>query len=228
MKSAINTLSDADVKTRIGIAFATRPRITWHDISATVHDGIVTLRGEVPTAYDRHLVVAITRHVAGVLTVDDQLVIVEASRRRIFHGRHSRRAGASALVVAMAVLTGCGGGEARVPVHPAHGAVQFRGQPAVGAFVSLHPKDGADNGAPSPRATVGPDGNFKFTTYDGDDGAPAGDYVLTVLWYKPVRQGNDLVGGPNVLPRKYAAAATSDLQIRIAAGENYLKPIQLR
>jgi hypothetical protein len=83
-------------------------------------------------------------------------------------------------------------------------------------------------GAPSPRATVGPDGRFTLTTYEKQDGAPEGDYVLTIQWYKPVRQGNDVVGGPNVIPVKYGVAKTSDLSVRIAAGENQLKPIQLR
>jgi hypothetical protein len=183
----------------------------------------------VPTPYDRHLVVAITRHVAGVFAIDDQLMVVEATARTAVRSRqHFMRAGIAAFAVAMITLTGCGSDETRVPVHPVEGAIQFRGQPAVGAFVALHPKDGVGSGVPSPRATVRPDGKFSFTTYDGDDGAPAGEYVLTVQWYKPVRQGNDLVGGPNILPRKYAAASTSDLRIHIAAGENHLEPIQLR
>ena len=95
-----------------------------------------------------------------------------------------------------------------MPVHPVVGAIQFRGQPADGAFVSLHPKN-ATEGVPNPRATVAKDGSFVVSTYDGNDGAPEGDYVVTVQWYKPVRQGNDLVGGPNVLPPKYASPRTS-------------------
>jgi hypothetical protein len=128
-----------------------------------------------------------------------------------------------------ALITGCGRSDAnRVPVHPTTGAIQFRGTPVSGAFVSLHPKLGAGTSAPSPRATVGPDGRFALSTYEGQDGAPEGDYVLTVQWYKPIRQGNELVGGPNVLPRKYASAKTSDLIVKIAAGENCLTPIQIR
>jgi hypothetical protein len=114
-----------------------------------------------------------------------------------------------------------------VPVHPVTGAIQFRGKPVNGAFVTLHPKAPAD-GVPSPRASVAKDGSFAVSTYDGGDGAPAGDYVLTVQWYKPVKVGNDLVGGPNVLPAKYANAKTSDIRITVAAGENRLRPIQLR
>jgi hypothetical protein len=133
-------------------------------------------------------------------------------------------------VLAAVVLPACGcgrSGENHVAVHPVQGAIQFRGQPMEGAFVALHPKSATD-GVPTPRATVAKDGTFTVTTYDGNDGAPEGDYVVTVQWYRPVRVGNDLVGGPNVLPAKYASVRTSDVQIRIAAGENRLQPIQLR
>jgi hypothetical protein len=134
----------------------------------------------------------------------------------------------TAVAVLVVTAVGCGdSGKNRVAVHPVQGAIQFRGQPMEGAFVSLHPKAEAE-GVPTPRATVAKDGSFTVSTYDGNDGAPEGEYVVTVQWYKPVRQGNDLVGGPNVLPVKYACARTSDLKIRIAAGENRLQPIQLR
>jgi len=133
-----------------------------------------------------------------------------------------------AVVAALLLFVGCGRGEKNhVAVHPVQGAIQFRGQPMEGALVSLHPKSATDD-VPTPRATVAKDGTFTVTTYDGNDGAPEGDYVVTVQWYRPVRVGNDLVGGPNVLPAKYALAETSDVQIRVAAGENRLQPIQIR
>src|SRR5687767_7734398 len=107
--------------------------------------------------------------------------------------------------VSVLPFVGCGSSDSnRVPVHPVLGAIQFRGQPIVGAFVALHPEN-ATAEVPSPRATVGPDGSFTLSTYDGNDGAPEGEYVLTVQWYKPIKQGNEVVGGPNVLPKKYSS-----------------------
>lgn len=245
---------DADLVKRIGIAFTSRPRIAWHEFHVFANDGIVTLRGNVPSIYDRQLIVAVTRHVAGVFGINDELTIVEADAkpnhpkartdapraarqsswdlRRIGsrNGRHYLRACIATVAVVALLITGCGGGAdaERVPVHPVTGAIQFRGQPTVGAFVTLHPKDGQTTQAPAPRATVGPGGNFTLTTYDGQDGAPEGEYTLTVQWYRPVRQGDELIGGPNVLPPKYALAKTSDIKIRVAAGENHLQPIQIR
>jgi hypothetical protein len=243
--------TDADLTKRIAIAFATRPRVARHAIHVSVDNGLVTLRGKVPTYYDRQLIVAVTRHVAGVFDIDDWLSVHEAEAQvesaTVFsnqtlaqpsesHGPNARRPvrrllriGFVGLALVVLAFTGCGKEDAsRVPVHPASGALSFRGQPASGAFVSLHPKGGATSTAPSPRATVGPDGKFVLSTYDSTDGAPEGDYVLTVQWYKPVRKDGDLVGGPNVLPQKYSSVRTSDLVIKIAAGENQLQPIVIR
>jgi hypothetical protein len=126
-------------------------------------------------------------------------------------------------------IAGCGRGDtSRLPVHPVLGTIQFRGQPIGGAFVSLHREDSFFPKAPSPRATVDPDGKFALSTYDAHDGAPEGEYVLTVQWYKPLRQNGELVTGPNVLPAKYAVARTSDVRVKITAGGNQLLPIQLR
>jgi hypothetical protein len=142
---------------------------------------------------------------------------------------HARKLAAALVLAAIGILPGlgCGKAESRVPVHPVLGAIQFRGQPTNGAFISLHPKN-ATEGVLNPRAMVAQDGSFTVSTYDGNDGAPEGDYIVTVQWYKPVKQGNDLVGGPNVLPAKYASPRTSDVVVHIAQGENRLKPIQLR
>jgi hypothetical protein len=145
-------------------------------------------------------------------------------QRRIF-----RRLISVIVLAGIGILSsvGCSKSDNHVPVHPVAGAIKYQGRPVVGAFVSLHPKT-ATEGVPNPRATVEKDGSFTVSTYNGNDGAPEGEYIVTVQWYKPVRQGNDLVGGPNVLPVKYASARTSDVKIRVAAGKNQLQPIQLR
>jgi hypothetical protein len=124
-------------------------------------------------------------------------------------------------------LLGCSEAQPdRVAVHPAAGVFTFKGQPAHGASLTLHPKAAAED-VPAPRASVDKDGSFKLSTFNGGDGAPEGDYVVTVRWYKLVKQGSDLIAGPNVIPRKYTDPQSSDLTIRIAAGENALPPIKL-
>jgi hypothetical protein len=106
------------------------------------------------------------------------------------------------------------------------GTITFKGRPIPGALVAFHPK-APDRQAPAPRASVDASGAFSLSTFNGGDGAPAGEYVVTVQWYKPVRKGADVVPGPNVIPREYAVASTSNLCVRIVSGHNQLPPIRL-
>jgi hypothetical protein len=133
----------------------------------------------------------------------------------------------AAAAASLLAALGCGkAAPARVATYPAKGTITFKGQPVHGAFVALHPKTPLEN-VPTPRANVAQDGAFAVTTYTNGDGAPEGDYVLTVQWYKLIKNGKDVMAGPNVIPPKYAKPQTSDVVIHIAAGENELKPIKL-
>src|SRR5262249_21156824 len=68
-------------------------------------------------------------------------------------------------------------------LYPVHGQVFFEGQPLRQALGIFHPLD-PDANPVKPRAVVGEDGTFKVFTNVADDGAPAGDYVVTVMWKK--------------------------------------------
>jgi hypothetical protein len=115
-----------------------------------------------------------------------------------------------------------------VALHPVKGTITFQGKPISGAIVSLHPKEASKSVAPNPRASVQADGKFELSTFGQFDGAPEGDYVLTVQWFRPVNRNGDVMPGPNVLPRKYSKPATSNIDIRVASGTNELPTIQLR
>ena len=131
------------------------------------------------------------------------------------------------LLLVIAGIVGCGDGRgSRVATIPVEGTITYRGQPIPGAFVTLHPKFPRPD-VPASRASVGRDGTLTVSTFTGGDGAPEGEYVLTVEWYRPVRQGNDVVPGPNVIPKKYASRRTSDLVVRVAPDAGRLPPIAL-
>lgn len=131
-------------------------------------------------------------------------------------------------IIALTSMVGCNSKatKERVPTFPVSGTITFQGKPIPGAFVALHPKATQEN-VPSPRASVAADGSLKVSTYDGGDGAPEGEYVVTVEWYKPIKNGADVVAGPNVIPKKYASPQTSDITIRVATQPNTLPPIKL-
>jgi serine/threonine-protein phosphatase CPPED1 len=90
-----------------------------------------------------------------------------------------------------------------LPTHPAGGVVFFEGSPVAGAVVTLSadmPK------GPKPTGIAAADGSFKLSTYKAFDGAPAGEYKISV-------------SAPG-LPAKYASAAKSELRATIRADKN--------
>jgi hypothetical protein len=118
---------------------------------------------------------------------------------------------------------------APLSVYPARGTVYFQGRPAAGATVFLHAAVGKNVNHPTPRATVKADGTFVLGTYASEDGAPSGEYKVTVQLFKPVPdpEKNDGVVPRNELPAKYARSETSGLTVRVREEENILPAIQL-
>lgn len=142
--------------------------------------------------------------------------------------RLSRKLSILTASLVMLSAIGCGETSTDIPVHPARGTATYRNKPLAGAIVSLHPKGEVAAADARPSATVQPDGTFELTTFRSGDGAPEGEYVATLHWFRPVNQNGEVRPGPNVLPKKYASAVSSDIQVRIEAGSNELPPIQLR
>jgi hypothetical protein len=138
-----------------------------------------------------------------------------------------------ALLGALSLLiAGCGSTDTQPAIYPATGKIRFNGAAPVGAVVALHAKSqpmlpGGHEVVPS--GLVKADGSFDLTSFAPFDGAPPGDYVLTVEWHK-TSTGSDenRVLGPNALPGKYSKPSTSPLAVTIATQPNELKPIVLK
>jgi hypothetical protein len=234
------SIADADLLTRVGIAMSLRGIPAWQTLGVAVSGGQVTLSGPVESDTERRRIVTLVSHLAGVRGVVDKTSLLEvqprvatrteqrfATDRSVWRLRSSAVARASLCVMLIGATVGCTDQTtSRVQTYPVSGSITLKGQPLPGAFVALHPKAPQPN-VPSPRASIGPDGSLKVSTYDGGDGAPEGEYVVTVEWFKPIKSGGDLVAGPNVVPKKYSSPRTSDITIRVAAQENVLPPITL-
>jgi hypothetical protein len=146
-------------------------------------------------------------------------------------------AGQTAWIVMAALLlvaTGCGSAQDpdRLPVFPATGKISFKGAVPDGAYVALHSKTNvkAPNGQEViPTGQVKSDGTFDLSSYAAHDGAPSGEYKVTIEWHKTIKPaGGDPTLGPNLLPPQYSKATTSPLEVIIATGPNELKPIVLK
>ena len=135
------------------------------------------------------------------------------------------------LVAALSLFaTGCS--DAAPPetaVHPARGSVLFRGKPISGGAIYLHPVLSASQAVPKPHARVAPDGTFQLSTYREHDGAPPGEYAVTVELRALKAVGEEEVReGKHLLPARYARPETSGLTQQVSAGPNRLAPIVLK
>ena len=77
---------------------------------------------------------------------------------------------------------GCSGNSDRIKVHPVRGKVVFAAPTPASAMVVFHPVGNSDPNAPRPFATLEKDGSFELSTDLSKDGAPEGEYAVTVSW----------------------------------------------
>ncbi|MFM7070575.1 MAG: hypothetical protein ACKO38_02100 [Planctomycetota bacterium] len=122
------------------------------------------------------------------------------------------------------------------PLFPASGKISYRGKPIPNARVTFHPIESLNSAAaaaPSatsgtegtppalvrtPFAVVKEDGTFELSTLKPGDGAPEGEYAVTVSWTgdKPAVSDSDM---PEKLPLKFQNPAFSGLRVRVKNGE---------
>jgi hypothetical protein len=132
---------------------------------------------------------------------------------------------------------GCGRGISKpkelTNLAPVAGKVLFRGEPPVGAVLTLIPTVATPENATNlaTTATVGADGKFSVQTLVAQgtaNGAAPGEYAIAISWTKPVRPDDrDSDDGPELLPKKYRDVKTSGLKAEIKPGRNELPPWEL-
>lgn len=123
-----------------------------------------------------------------------------------------RLCSAAALLGAALLACSCSG---RKPVFTVRGQVlDAGGKPAAGAVVVFHPVAGGDKEVLKPVGRVDEKGNFTLTTYAEGDGAPAGEYAVTVTWPAPRRTPLDPEGGDR-LQGRYANPETSKVRFTV-------------
>ena len=92
----------------------------------------------------------------------------------------------------------------------------------------LHPVSGGRNGTFSANGKVQDDGTFKISAFGKDDGAPPGEYVATVQWFRLVQTEGGAGPGPNVLSPEFSDPTGSPLRVTVKDGPTELAPFQLR
>lgn len=129
------------------------------------------------------------------------------------------------IAILVAMLSGCRG-ERRESVYPVRGMVLFDDRPLAEAQVVFHPVASAQR---SLLANTNTRGEFSLTTYEPNDGAPAGEYRVTVEYRELVQEGDEMTRtGANLLPTHYASQADSGLRCTVNAEKNHLEPFRLK
>ena len=135
-----------------------------------------------------------------------------------------------AVLGAAALAAGCGPKAISVPkTAPVAGSVTFKGRPAAGYRVTFHPR--FDIGAVkfTPSGETDAAGRFTLSTGAAGDGAPPGEYAVTVVKPKVVsdRTAGGLETEVDDLKGKYADPAAGAFVVRVTAGANTLDPFRL-
>ncbi|MGI8979797.1 MAG: hypothetical protein ACR2FY_11285 [Pirellulaceae bacterium] len=124
-------------------------------------------------------------------------------------------------------LAGCGG-KTGPRCHPVEGRVLYQNQPLAEAMVVFHPLIPPSEKVPQPIGNTDAAGRFEMTTLKSGDGAPAGEYAITIELREPRQIGEEVVrDGPNLLPPKYASPRDTPLRYKVVPGKNEVPEIKL-
>ena len=131
----------------------------------------------------------------------------------------------TALAALVVVLAGCGK-KGWVETYPVKGTVRVDGKPANGATVSFYPKEIVGDKPYHPSGQTNENGEFNLSTFVTDDGAPAGEYDVTITWpvrYNPIStlwEGDKLNG-------QYANKEKTTLRVKVEKQPQQLPPFEL-
>ena len=134
------------------------------------------------------------------------------------------------LVVCL-IGVGCGADDGRIKVYPAQGKVLVKGQPALGARVVFYPTTSDVDGKklPTPAGDTDASGKYVLTSYKPEDGAPAGDYKVTVVWLEPPpANAQGIFDQKDRLQGRYSDPQTSPLKATVPEGGGEILPFELQ
>jgi hypothetical protein len=116
-------------------------------------------------------------------------------------------------------------------LNPVKGKVVFRDELLKGALVTFHRKGSTDLNAHAITGYTNELGEFTLKTGE-KEGAPAGDYVITIICSEVKSLGTGLsLGGQDSVDRLkgvYAEVEKSTIFVTVKKGENVLPPFDLK
>ena len=135
------------------------------------------------------------------------------------------------VAVLVVVLSSCSEEEStfeRNETYPITGQILVDGKPEQQIVVRCNPVSQAEGAHPiTASAFTDAEGKFSISTYEGGDGAQAGEYKLTFVWGQ-INLLTGAYGGPDKLKDKYADPESSEFTVTVESGkQNDLGVIEL-
>ncbi|MEQ8785996.1 MAG: hypothetical protein RIC55_06840 [Pirellulaceae bacterium] len=122
----------------------------------------------------------------------------------------------------LTAIVGCSGDQEvdLMPVHPVVGVLTYQGDPMSRAVIIYHPESkSVVGGTVTARGVADENGRYQLTSFTKDDGAPAGNYKVTIYWPEPGPEEADPLP-PDRLKGVYAKEKTPKLDAEVSEGEN--------
>lgn len=133
--------------------------------------------------------------------------------------RYSLFCGLSVLVLSVLfMISGCGG-DGRPPTYPTKGKILIKGKGYSDVVVLFHPVGGKKDDVPLPRGATSEDGTFEITTFKKGDGAPAGEYNVTIMYESVSSPLNRNKKRPPAFPTTFTQPNSTPLKATIEAKE---------
>jgi hypothetical protein len=129
--------------------------------------------------------------------------------------------------VLLGLMIGCGKSRG-VTLYPVRGSVQINGEPAKDVNIMFTPVVPIEvEGHPlSPSGVTEEDGSFQLMSFDPNDGAPAGDYQVTIIY--PMSRFNKHQSGIDRLKGKFSNPQTSGLKATVEAKKNEIPVFNIK
>jgi hypothetical protein len=136
------------------------------------------------------------------------------------------------------VILGCGeesSFKSIVPVFPTSGKILYQGKPLAGVILIFHSTDVKQK--IKSQATTDEDGKFVATTFKTADGAPEGDYTITLTVSSnesdsaredAAIERKSRKEGPVRFPSKYQNPATSPLKVKVTKKQPDLGILEIK
>lgn len=234
-------MSDDDLLDRVAAHLQKTGIITFQRLRATVRRGEVTITGTVTSEFEKQTLLSSLKRLklSGIRKWTDAVTIVEEAPepretlltqlKDVLPTKRITGWIAAVSVVAVVVfLAPWARSSHAVDTVSVSLHVNYEGQPAAGAFVTLHPI-GVSQLPPNvrPSGYVQANGAVKFNTFGSHDGVPVGEYLATVQWNRLIEKDGESSPGPNIVPDRYGLPVTSGLKLQIKAGQSELPALQL-